>query len=105
METKLLLAPMAGYSDVGFRVVCAQLGADLTFTEMLSAQAMKYDSEKTKALAFRDAREKAVVAQIFGKDVQAMAEAMQNPILQNFEGIDINMGCPAPKIVDRKSVV
>ena len=99
METKLLLAPMAGYSDVGFRVVCAQLGADLTFTEMLSAQAMKYDSEKTKALAFRDAREKAVVAQIFGKDVQAMAEAMQNPILQNFEGIDINMGCPAPKIV------
>lgn len=52
METKLLLAPMAGYSDVGFRVVCAQLGADLTFTEMLSAQAMKYDSEKNQGACF-----------------------------------------------------
>lgn len=99
MNAKFVLAPMAGYSDVGFRQVCADYGADLTFTEMLSAQAMKYESEKTKSLAFRGDDEKQVIAQIFGKDASVMAEAVQNPILQNFEGIDINMGCPAPKII------
>ena len=99
MQNKFLLAPMAGYSDAGFREVCADFGADVTFTEMLSAQAIKYDSEKTKALAFRSSGEKTCIAQIFGKDADAMAQACENQLLKCFDGIDINMGCPAPKIV------
>ena len=99
MQNKFLLAPMAGYSDAGFREVCADFGADVTFTEMLSAQAIKYDSEKTKALAFRASGEKTCIAQIFGKDADTMAQACENQLLKCFDGIDINMGCPAPKIV------
>ena len=99
MQNKFLLAPMAGYSDAGFREVCADFGADVTFTEMLSAQAIKYDSEKTKALAFRALGEKTCIAQIFGKDADTMAQACENQLLKCFDGIDINMGCPAPKIV------
>lgn len=99
MQNKFLLAPMAGYSDAGFREVCADFGADVTFTEMLSAQAIKYDSEKTKALAFRASGEKTCIAQIFGKDADTMAQACENQLLKCFDGIDINMGCPAQKIV------
>ena len=94
-----LLAPMAGYSDVGFRSVCALHGADVTFTEMLSAQAMKYENKKTEDMTVRHLNERLVFAQIFGKDPFVMAEAVKNPILEKFEGIDINMGCPAHKVV------
>ncbi len=99
IDTKFLLAPMAGYSDVGFRQVCSDCGADLCFSEMLSSQAMKYDSAKTKDMAVRGENEKHVFAQIFGKDAAVMAEAVKNPLLEKFDGIDINMGCPAPKVV------
>lgn len=99
LENNIIIAPMAGYSDVGFRSVCCDYGAGATFTEMISAQAMRYKNKKTEDMAVRYPTEKCVIAQIFGNDPLAMAEAVKNPILQNFEGIDINMGCPAPKVV------
>ena len=94
-----LLAPLAGYSDVGFRTVCGEAGADVTFTEMLSAQAMRYNSKKTEDMAIRYPSERLVFAQIFGNDPLIMADAVKNPILDKFEGIDINMGCPAHKVI------
>ncbi len=95
----MLLAPLAGYSDVGFRCVCEDAGADVTFTEMLSAQAMRYNSKKTEDMAVRYPSERLVFAQIFGSDPLIMADAVKNPILDKFEGIDINMGCPAHKVI------
>lgn len=99
LENNIVIAPMAGYSDVGFRSVCCDYGAGATFTEMISAQAMRYGNKKTEDMTARHPTEKCVIAQIFGNDPLVMAEAVKNPILQNFEGIDINMGCPAPKVV------
>lgn len=99
LENNIIIAPMAGYSDVGFRTVCCDYGAGATFTEMISAQAMKYGNKKTEDMTARFDSEKCVIAQIFGNDPLVMADAVKNPILQNFEGIDINMGCPAPKVV------
>lgn len=95
----IFLAPMAGYTDVGFRAVCHECGADATFTEMISAQALLYENQKTEQMLVTDEREGKVFVQIFGHDEKVMAEAVKNPLLQKFCGIDINMGCPANKIV------
>lgn len=99
MENNLMLAPLAGMSDVGFRAVCASQGAAVTFSEMLSAQAMKHDSKKTADMTVTHPDEKIKFAQIFGHEVQVMAQAAISPLLADFDGIDINMGCPAPKVV------
>lgn len=99
LDNNIVIAPMAGYSDVGFRSVCCDFGSGATFTEMLSAQAMLYNNKKTQDMTFRYPTEKCVIAQIFGNDPIVMARAVSNPILDGFEGIDINMGCPAPKVV------
>lgn len=99
LDNNVVIAPMAGYSDVGFRSVCCDYGSGATFTEMLSAQAMLYNNKKTQDMTFRYPTEKCVIAQIFGNDPIIMARAVGNPILDGFEGIDINMGCPAPKVV------
>lgn len=99
LDNNIVIAPMAGYSDVGFRSVCCDFGSGATFTEMLSAQAMLYNNKKTQDMTFRYPTEKCVIAQIFGNDPIVMARAVGNPILDGFEGIDINMGCPAPKVV------
>ncbi len=93
------LAPMAGYTDVGFRRLCTKFGASLTYTEMVSAKAMMFDSEKTKDLLITDENEKIKAVQIFGHEPFVMAKACQNKLLNKFDIIDINMGCPAPKIV------
>lgn len=99
LDNNIVIAPMAGYSDVGFRSICCDFGSGATFTEMLSAQAMLYNNKKTQDMTFRYPTEKCVIAQIFGNDPIIMARAVGNPILDGFEGIDINMGCPAPKVV------
>lgn len=96
----LFLAPMAGVSDVGFRHVCKKAGADLTFTEMVSSKALSYNSEKTKELLFTSSIEKPVAVQIFGHEPDVMAWACQSEYLDKFDLIDINFGCPAPKIVN-----
>ena len=99
LENNLMLAPLAGMSDVGFRAVCASQGAAITFSEMLSAQAMKHNSKKTADMTVTHVDEKVKFAQIFGHEAQVMAQAAASPLLAKFDGIDINMGCPAPKVV------
>ena len=98
-KTDLFLAPMAGYTDIAFRHLCKKYGAGLTTTEMVSAKGLIYDSEKTKWLLHLSPLEDIKVVQLFGHEPQVLFEAIQNPCLNDFDIIDINMGCPAPKIV------
>lgn len=99
IKNNIVLAPMAGYTDVGFRRLCAKNGAGITYTEMISAKALLFDSEKTKELLYTDENEKIKAVQIFGHEPDVMAKACKHKLLQKFDIIDINMGCPAPKIV------
>ena len=100
-ETKnnLFLAPMAGYTDVALRHLCKEFGAGLTETEMVSAKGLIYDSEKTKWLLYTSPLEDIKVVQLFGHEPEVMYKAIQNDVLKDFDIIDINMGCPAPKII------
>ena len=95
----LSLAPMAGVCDVGFREVCVQHGADVTYSEMLSCRAMLHNPKKTEYMTEISDHEKFVIGQIFGHESDVMAQAVTNPLLAKFDMLDINMGCPAPKIV------
>ena len=99
LKNNLVFAPLAGVSDVGMRFLCSHYGADATFTEMLSARAMDHNPKKTGLLTLTTDEEKIKVAQIFGKEVDVMSKVAGGEILRKFDGIDINMGCPAPKIV------
>ena len=99
LENNVVLAPLAGVSDVGMRFLCSYYGADATFTEMLSARAMDHNPKKTRLLTLTTEEEKVKVAQIFGKEPDIMAKVAGCEILKKFDAIDINMGCPAPKIV------
>ncbi len=98
-ENPIMLAPMAGVSDVGFRAVCSSFGADATVTEMLSARAMQHNPKKTEFLTLSTEFEKIKIAQIFGHEPDYMQKAVKNPLLEKYDSFDINMGCPAPKIV------
>ena len=95
----LILAPMAGVSNVGFREVCSLFGADATYSEMLSCRAMLHNPQKTQLMTITSEYEKIKIAQIFGHENGVMADAINNPLLAKYDVIDINMGCPAPKIV------
>ena len=94
----VFLAPMAGYTNYPFRKLCLELGAGLAFTEMVSAKGLHYQNEETEKLLF-SADETLKAAQIFGSDPDIMREACQSEKLEAFDLIDINMGCPMPKIV------
>lgn len=96
----IFLAPMAGVSEVGFRHVCKMAGADLTFTEMVSSKALSYESEKTKELLITSDIESPKAVQLFGHEPDVMADVCKREDLQKFDLIDINFGCPAPKIVN-----
>lgn len=100
LKNNLILAPMAGVSDVGFRRLAVQSGADYAVCEMISAKALYYKSVKTLDLLNTTDDEHIKVAQIFGSDPAIMAWACKHPALEKFDIIDINMGCPAPKIVN-----
>ncbi len=95
----LFLAPMAGVTDVGFRAVASSFGADATVTEMLSARAMAHNPRKTGFMTLTTQEEKVKIAQIFGHEEDFMQQAIKSPLLEKFDSFDINMGCPAPKIV------
>ena len=97
-ENNVFLAPLAGYTNYPFRLLCKQFGAGLCFTEMVSAKGLKYGSENTKELLYTNADEGVVAAQIFGNDPSIMREACENEALAPFPIVDINMGCPVPKI-------
>ncbi len=99
LENNLILAPLAGVSDVGMRHLCSLFGADATVTEMLSARAMFENPKKTSLMTLTSEAEKVKVAQIFGKEPLIMSKIARCEFLESFDAIDINMGCPAPKIV------
>ena len=99
IKSNVVLAPMAGFSDVGLRSLAYKYGAGLTYTEMVSAKALEYNNQKTYGLLATTKNQKPVAVQIFGSDPKSMALACKNPELEKFDIIDINMGCPTPKIV------
>ncbi len=94
----LFLAPLAGFSDFAMRQICIKYGAGLTFTEMVSCKGLLYDNENTKDLLFTTSDEKIKCAQIFGNDPQIMRSAVESEALSPFDIIDVNFGCPMPKI-------
>src|SRR5699024_3692041 len=100
LDGNIILAPMAGITDLGFRIICKEFGADLVFTEMISAKGLYYGDKKTNTL--RQIREeKPVGIQIFGSNPNIISYIIENDLnnRKEIDIIDINMGCPAPKIV------
>lgn len=98
-ENNVFLAPLAGYTNAVFRKMCYDLGAGLTFTEMVSAKGLLYGSEKTKELlAVPEDYGGVKACQIFGGEPNVLGEAAKSEELAPFDLIDINMGCPMPKI-------
>ena len=98
LRNNILLAPMAGITDLPFRLLCEKMGAGLTCTEMISSKGIFYNDEKTKLLLNTKGELRPVAAQIFGSDIDAISYAAE--YISNFVDIvDINLGCPAPKIV------
>ncbi len=97
-KNNVFLAPLAGYSDAALRVICYDYGAGLAYTEMVSCKGLKYGSEKTNDILFTYPTEPVKAVQIFGCDPLIMGEIASSSYLEKFDIIDINMGCPVPKI-------
>lgn len=98
LRNNILLAPMAGITDLPFRLVCEKYGAGICCTEMVSSKGIYYNDAKTKLLLNVDSEKRPVAAQLFGSDIEALKFAAKN-VSEVVDIIDINMGCPAPKIV------
>ena len=96
------LAPMAGYTDKSFRLICRRMGCDATVTEMVSAKALTYHNDRTLQYLEADPEEYPVFVQLFGSEPDVIAEGarifLDHDRLGHFAGIDLNMGCPAPKV-------
>ena len=100
LENNLILAPMAGVTDLPFRLLCKEQGAGLICTEMISAKAIYFKNKNTETLMEIDERERPVSLQLFGSDPDLMAEIARQIEPRNFHILDINMGCPVPKVVN-----
>ncbi|MDO5048026.1 MAG: tRNA dihydrouridine synthase DusB [Anaerococcus sp.] len=99
-DTPVMLAPLAGVTDVAFRIICEENGASKTFTEMVSVNALAFNNKASQEIMFRSDLEKNSNIQIFGKDPDLIARVVKEKInpLEYFKEISFNMGCPAPKI-------
>ena len=98
IENNVFLAPLAGYTNYPFRRICKRYGAGLCYTEMVSGKGLKYGSENTEELLYTDEEEGICAAQIFGSDPDILRAACEHEKMQPFPIVDINMGCPVPKI-------
>lgn len=98
IEGYAALAPMAGVADAAFRRLCRAHGAAFTVSEMISAKALTFGDAKSRELAVLDDRERPVAIQLFGDDPDTMAKAARLVLSEKPDWLDINMGCPAPKI-------
>ncbi len=101
LENNVFLAPMAGVTDRVFRIICREMGAGLVFTEMVSCKGLYYGDKNTEGLTKVNEAERPIGLQIFGSEPDIMAEVVKehlNP-RKDIDIVDINMGCPAPKIV------
>lgn len=100
LTNKYILAPMAGVTDLPFRLLCKEQGCSLMYTEMISAKGLYYGDKKTRSLMQTAEEEKPIGIQIFGSDPKIMAKVVKEQINDmTFALVDINAGCPAPKIV------
>lgn len=99
LKNNVILAPMAGVTDKAFRLICKPFGPALMYTEMVSGKGLFYKNKKTADLLDTDSSEKPVATQLFGHEPNVLAEIAGRALEYGAEIIDINMGCPAPKIV------
>lgn len=100
LENNVILAPMAGVTDLPFRVLCREQGAGCVVTEMVSAKAVLYNNKNTKELLQIDPAERPAAVQLFGSEPDIMAEIAARLEEGPYDYIDVNMGCPVPKIVN-----
>ena len=100
LDNNLILAPMAGVTDLPFRVLCKEQGAGLICMEMVSAKGIYYNIKNTESLLAIDEREHPVSLQLFGSDPEIMSEMAKRIEHRPFDILDINMGCPVPKVVN-----
>lgn len=100
LENNLVLAPMAGVCDLPFRLLCKEQGAGLLCMEMVSAKGIYYNNKNTEILLTTDPREHPVSLQLFGSDPDIMSEMAKRIEERPFDILDINMGCPVPKVVN-----
>lgn len=98
LKNNLLFAPIAGFSEVGFRHLCAKFGAGLTYTELVSAKGIVFNNKGTEELLATTPIETPVAVQLFGSDPDYMYKAARDSRLDKFDIIDINMGCPVKKV-------
>ncbi|MBR5468778.1 MAG: tRNA-dihydrouridine synthase, partial [Firmicutes bacterium] len=99
IKNNVFLAPMAGVTDKPFRILCKEMGCGLVYSEMVSAKGMFYESKNTHKLLESDEAERPVAVQLFGSDPKIMADMAKRLEDLPIDIIDVNMGCPAPKIV------
>ena len=100
LENNLILAPMAGVSDLPFRILCKEQGCGLMYTEMVSAKAILYKNRNTKPLMEVHEEERPVALQLFGSDPEIVSSIAAQVEDGPYAFIDINMGCPVPKVVN-----
>ncbi len=99
LKNNVVLAPMAGVTDLPYRLLCIEQGVGLVYTELISAKGLYYENDKTNTMLVTDSREKPSTIQIFGSDAKIMGAIAKKLNDIDFDILDINMGCPAPKIV------
>ena len=100
LRNNLILAPMAGVTDFPYRVLCCEQGAGLLCTEMISAKAILYENKNTESLLTISPQEKPVAVQLFGSDPEIISQMAARIEERLFDILDLNMGCPVPKIVN-----
>lgn len=100
LEGNLFLGPMAGVTDLPFRLLCKEQGADLVYTEMVSAKGVQYNNKNTENLLLIHEEERPAALQLFGADPVILSETAKRLEHRNFDVLDINMGCPVPKVVN-----
>lgn len=98
IQNKLILAPMAGVTDLPFRLLCKEQGCDILYTEMVSAKAMYYNNKNTIPLLTMNPGESPIGLQLFGSDPHLLGEMAKRVEEIGFDFVDVNMGCPVPKV-------
>ena len=102
IENPLILAPMAGITDLPFRLLCKEEGCDILYTEMVSAKAIYYENKNTIPLLSLNSKEHPIGVQLFGSEPQLMGDMAKKIEPLGFDFVDVILGCPVPKIVNNK---
>ena len=105
LDNRVILAPMAGVTDLPFRLLCREQGAGLICMEMVSAKAIFYHNKNTEELMEIHPDEKPVSLQLFGSDPDIISEMAKKIEDRPFDILDLNMGCPVPKVVNNHETI